>query len=693
MVAWGLWGALMVTAAGALVLAFVTRNSPHTVYGGQPLIQILNGMALATVAALVASRHPRNPVGWLFFVVALGNLTTNFASVYAIEGVEVAPGSLPAPQWVAWAGTWSWILQVVGLSYLALLFPNGRPPSRRWSWLVIVFAISELAFLAVWAANSWPAAAWRLDAHGEIDIPTPPTVALVLMGVNGLCMGAAAAGLITRLRRSRGDERQQLKWFVFAGSVVAILAVVLMFSYAFGLPDWEKDFLATATNVTPMLLGIAAAIAIFRYRLYDIDIVISRTVLFGVMAAFITGVYIAVVVGVGTFIGAGGRASVGLSIAATILVSLAFQPVAGRVQHFANRLVYGPRATPYEVMADFAERMSGAVLMTAALPEMAAAAAAGVGARAARVRVVLRDGTEEVHSWPPGADGETGSDNSTPGGDGVSLRLPVRHAGEEVGELAVTKAAGDPVTPAEESLLEDLAAQAGVVMENVRLARELEARLDQIERQAAELAASRTRIMAAADAERRSLGSRIDEGISLELRAMAADIRATQADLEAAPEAAATRLGQLGEQANRTLDELRDLARGIFPPLLVDQGLVPALRAHARKTGADLDLDGAVEERFPSEVEAALYFCILEALHGVARAGGEGTVRVQLASSQERVSFALESDGAAVALDEESALGMTDRVGALGGEFHRGGPGEALVSGWVPLEVAEPVPV
>ncbi len=248
-------------------------------------------------------------------------------------------------------------------------------------------------------------------------------------------MLASAVSLVMRLRRSTGVERQQLKWLTFAAALVAtvyLLAMIATLPYVIaGTDNQVPGWLNLLQNVAVFLfclIPIAIGIAVLKYRLYDIDVIISKTVVFGVLVGFITVVYVAIVVGLGTLLGDPGNPA--LSIAATALVALLFGPVRERVRRFANRLVYGKRATPYEVMAGFAHRVSGSLSVDQILPEMAEVAARGVGARGARVRVALPTGERTV-TWPADADPVGGSVRS----------LDVHYQGEVVGGIDVDKPA------------------------------------------------------------------------------------------------------------------------------------------------------------------------------------------------------------------------------------------------------------
>jgi signal transduction histidine kinase len=296
---------------------------------------------------------------------------------------------------------------------------------------------------------------------------------------------------------------------------------------------------------------------------------------------------------------------------------------------------------------------------------MAEAAARGVGAQAARVTLLL-PGTEDRSTvWPPDA------------ADGPFSRLlPVSYRGEPVGAIAVRESPGQTITPGEIRLLADLAAQAGLVLHNVRLTAELQARLADISAQAVELRRSRHRIVAAQETERRRLGGEIRNGAQRGLESTFEGLDEVERLLNEGGDAAAARLDDLTAETQHTLDGLRELARGIFPPLLADKGIVAALQAHARKTAVTTSIDVPAElagVRFDPGVEAAVYFCCIEALRTVG-----GPAAVHLSASDGVLSFAIEG---AAALDGRLE-GLRDRVEALGGSLKEDSPGR--VHGRVP---------
>ncbi|MGH2671622.1 MAG: ATP-binding protein [Actinomycetota bacterium] len=423
-------------------------------------------------------------------------------------------------------------------------------------------------------------------------------------------------------------------------------------------------------------------------RPFDIDVVVNRTVVYGSLAAFITIVYLAIVVGAGSILGTGDEPNVGLQVAATAVVAVAFQPVRQRVQRLANRLVFGERATPYEVMTDFAERISGTLSLEDALPQMADAAARGVGATSATIRLFLPDGSERTVTSPP--DAQT---------DGDTRSVDVVHGGERVGSLSVTKRAGETITPAEEGLLSDVAAQAGLALRNVRLTLELEERVRQIELQAEQLRRSRQRLVTARDVQRRRLERDVREGAQRQLERIGGHLRDARALLEESGERAVELLEQIETETALALDRLRDLARGIFPPLLADEGIAPALEAHMRKLGVPGELSERLNSaRFDPDVEAAVYFCCIQALQNAVRHAPGSRVEVTMARRDDDLVFSIRDNGGGFDPGRvQRGMGfeiMHDRMEALGGTLEVvSSPGSGTtVTGRVPARVAEAVP-
>jgi signal transduction histidine kinase len=457
---------------------------------------------------------------------------------------------------------------------------------------------------------------------------------------------------------------------VLAAVALVIISLVLAFVSAYsggpssGPQAWGLSLYGVATLTVPA----AVAVAIFKYRLYDIDVFISRALVYGALAAFISAVYVGIVVGIGTLADSGGQPNLLLSIVATAIVAVAFQPSRERLQRVANRMVYGKRATPYEVLSQFSAQVAESYAADEVLPRMARVLADGTGAE--RADVWLRSGTmlRQAASWPAdsadGAEPARVVDDALPAMPGTDRAVEVRHQGELLGALTVTKRRGESLTPVEENLLQDLAAQAGLVLKNVGLTAELLQRLQ-------ELRASRQRLVAAQDEERRRLERNLHDGAQQNLVALKVKLGLAEALAEKDPARAREVVAQLKGDVDDALETLRDLARGIYPPLLADKGLGAALESQARKATLPVTVEAEGIGRYPQETEAAVYFCCLEALQNVQKYAQATSATVRILASVDELTVMVDDDGRG--FDTKSTRrgsglqNMEDRLDALGG--------------------------
>jgi signal transduction histidine kinase len=650
----GLTVAALTVSAGFGVAAHAWRDA----FAFAPVL-----LAFAGVGAFVASHRPGNAIGWLFLAEGLWGALGVAGLAYA--GYAVRSGAPPAAaSWAAWVGV-STVEAYFPFFLALLLFPDGRLPSRRWRpavWLIlaanglllVLTATSDVAFAQ---AAPGVAAPVRLIPH-RIAGPWLDNLEVVMLFLFIL----SAAGCAVRYRRSGGVVRQQIKWFAYAGIIAAFGFVILAFT--------TNDPVIAFIVLFPFI-PVAAGIAIMKYRLYDIDVVISKTIVYGCLAAFITAVYVLVVVGIGALgsgsLHAGSRPNLALSILATAVVAVAFQPVRERVQHLANRLVFGNRATPYEALSEFAGRMGGTYAAEDALPRMARVLAEGTGAD--RAVVWLKDGAELAAGacWPtdgepPGLVGFAGGRApAITGADRVAL---VYYQGEALGALSVAKRPGENLTPVESKLMSDLAAQAGLLLHNIGLTGQLRARL-------ADLQASRLRIVAAADDQRRRIERDIHDGAQQQLLAIASTLALAESVAGQDEQRERALVAQLKAETSGALETLRDLARGIHPPLLADQGLAAAIRAQAGKAPGPVEVSTNDLGRYPAEIETAVYFCCVEALHNAARHAPGSAVRISLADPGHGPEFEVTDNGPGfdpAAPPAGSGLrNMSDRLAALGG--------------------------
>ena len=400
---------------------------------------------------------------------------------------------------------------------------------------------------------------------------------------------------------------------------------------------------------------------------------VNRAVLYLILAGFIGAVYAAVVLGLGAAFNAR-TPNTALSVIATSVAALAFGRVRRRAQRLANRLTYGERTTPEEMLARFADEVAASYAPEDALPRMARMVAEGTGATRAEVWVAVEDALLLTAEWPGMARRGRGrvplGGSSLPSFSGADRAVPVQHRDELLGAITIAKRGGETVTATEEKLLADLASQAGLVLRNVRLTADLAARLSEIETTAAELRASRQRIVATQDAERRRIERDIHDGAQQHLVALAVKLRMARVTAERDPAKTGTTLAEVRGVIDLALDNLRDLARGIYPPVLAERGVGAALRAQAKRAGLKASVDCKAADRFDPAVETAIYFCCLEAMQNAAKHGAT-RVSIRVDADGDQVSFAVKDDGPGFdpsAVVRGSGLqNMEDRLAALGG--------------------------
>ncbi len=620
----------------------------------------LVAVASVSVGTLILVRS-RNRIGWLFDVAAAAGLLLAVCEAYLFRHATTSPG-LPGAGYAAIIDKIAVYPGLMALALILLWFPDGRPPSPRWTpvtWLIV----GATTLVSIGAALT----PGTTDANHAAGIPNPlgvssmANLALILSRVGGLGLFvgfiACVVSLVVRFRRSSGDERQQLRWLSVVGAVALIGFVLAGFQDRTGAPVWVG-----AVGWDVMLLcfvvGIPAAvtIAILKYHLYDIDLVIRKAVVFGLLAVFITGVYAAIVGLVSATFERQG------SFIAAAALAILFAPARDRARKIADRLVYGKRATPYEVLAEFSDRVGEAYAAEDVLNRMAQVLMEGTGAVGARVLLNVGGDQRAV---------------AAVGEEGDETEVQVTHQGDDLGALAVSMPPSDPMNPTRLRLVEDLAAQAGLVLRNVRLIEELKA--------------SRQRLVAAQDEERRKLERNLHDGAQQQLVALAVKQRLLGHLIGRDDDKAKAMVGQLAGDTNDALENLRDLARGIYPPLLADRGLVAALEAQARKAAVPTAVDGNGIGRFGQDVEAAVYFSCLEALQNVAKYAGASRATIALSNGNGALRFTVSDDGTGFDTSRTSygtgLQGIADRLAALSGDLQiRSAPGEGTsVTGIVPI--------
>jgi signal transduction histidine kinase len=717
-VAWSLCAACVALSALALifdlmtpdVMFFYPEERPAPVVGY--VMKILTP-AYSIVGALIASRLPRNPIGWLF--CGLGFLTAGLlcAQAYADYALLVS-FELPFGEVMAWSFN---VLAGAPRTFVAtflllLLFPSGRLPSRAWSvvvWVAVLGTVAGIFGDALYPGSLLGTHHYVVNPFGVVGVVGPGfttydlfTVARVagkslLLG----CTLAAILSLFLRLHHARTTERQQLKWFLYAAVPASLSGIVLMLqlivldfsSFYFGntkeVMSWGIFAAARYVEVASFLmLPVFTFIAILRYQLYDIDLVINRTLVYGALTACVVAIYVLAVGGLGVLFQA--RGNFAISLLATGVVAILFQPLRSRLQRGVNRLMYGERDDPYAVISRLGRRLEATLAPDAVLPTIVETIAQAL--KLPYAAILLKEG----------AGLRTAAEYGSLRGEPKSL--PLVYQGEEIGRLVLApRTPGEEFSAADLHLLEDLARHAEVAAHAVRLT--------------ADLQRSRERLVTTREEERRRLRRDLHDGLGPTLASLALKLDAARKLVRRTPDDAEELLSRLKDQTQDTVSDVRRLVYGLRPPALDDLGLVAALRQQAEGHGFLVDgLPGAAREAgtgtaepvaftveapeglatLPAAVEVAAYRIIQEALTNVARHAQARTCRVHLSVDGDEGVLELEviDDGVGIAARRSAGVGllsMRERAEELGGtcEVEPAPAGGTRVLARLPLPASE----
>jgi signal transduction histidine kinase len=673
-----IFGFIAVLLAISVAFVLLARSAEETSTWGSSgaLGQILFILVMASfpaVGVVLASRQPGNAIGWILLGIGLVWAVDGVFTGYYTYALKVRPGSLPGAALVLALDQWLWV-PALGLAgtFLILLFPDGHMPSPRWRPLAWVTggALAVASLVIVFAPGP-------LTDAGYPNIDNPLGIAPLggLLDVLQLtillipvCMVGCAAALIGRFRRSSGIERLQLKWLAFAAAIVAaVYLVVLPLSLIVATgPASQPTWLTVLQDVALfsfVLIPAACAVAMLRYHLYDFDVVVKKTVQYGLLVAVFSALAgLAVLVIPTAVVGVGSGSDFLPILVAAAVISALFLPARRFARRLADRVVYGGRATPYEVLSEFSERLSDSYAAEDVLPRMAELLRRATGADTARVWLALGSKLRAAAASPPEAgvgDAEALPTEGLPDLPDGEEAFPVRHRGDLLGALSVRMPANDPMDPSKARLIQDLAAQAGLVLRNARLIEDLRE--------------SRRRIVAAQDARAKGLERNIHDGAQQQLVALNVQLGLARTLAARDPDATVRLLGDLQVRSEEALADLRDLARGIYPPLLADKGLPAALEAQARRSAVPVEVRSDGVGRFSQETESAVYFSVLEALQNVAKYAGATRATVTLSNGSGSLDFEVADDGVGFDTGATSygtgLQGMADRLAAIGGSL------------------------
>jgi signal transduction histidine kinase len=544
--------------------------------------------------------------------------------------------------------------------------------------------------------------------------PALPLWPVVLAGALAVAVGMPPSH--RRFLTTHGTERQRMEWIGLAVVVVAEAAlVVTALRVLVGWPRQVPEVVGAVSVVVPLALAAGAS-----PRLVSrVDRLLAHTVSLAGLSGLVVAVYLLVVLGLGQVPSERERALLLLSMAAAAVCALLYHPARERLTQAANRLVYGERSAPDEALRSFGTRLSRAIPLDELLLQLAESLHKTMALQAAevwtggegllqRAASVPDRGAARLAVGPAEAPVVARAGVSGPawltvwlpslldGRKDAAIRVaPVAHSGSLLGLVVVARRPDESFSEEEERVLAELVRQVGLALHNVRLDSALQASLDELRHKAEELQASRARIVAAADAERRRIERNLHDGAQQRLVALAVKLGLARRFVGTDLQQTRSMLDELREELKDAVEELRSLAHGIYPPLLMDQGLAAALGSAAQRATIPTRVETGTLGRYPSEVEAAAYFCCLEALQNAMKHAGPGaTAVVRVWEEAGALRFAVVDDGAGFDAAAKGTgagfVNMGDRLGAIGGSLQvESSPGGGTsVLGILPVESA-----
>jgi signal transduction histidine kinase len=608
-------------------------------------VEVVYTLGFWAVGALIFWRKSDN---WVALFVSIMLVTFGATNLIDLASETNSSG---------WLGTVVLFFGYISFFVAFYLFPDGRFVPHWTRWLVIVW---------VWFIGS----SFVLSENSPLSPLALPSVFVVTLAV-GLLGTMVLAQIYRYLRVSGPIERQQTKWVVF-GLTTAIAGFILInlpariFPEKLLQPGVSNVLYAlvglTVTNISLFLIPLSIGFAILNYRLWDIDIIVNRTLVYGTLTASVVGLYVLVVGGFGTLFHT--KDDLAGSLVAAGVVAVLFAPLRDRLQRGVNRLMYGERDDPYAVLSRLGRRLE-----TTLAPEAALESVAEAVSQALKVPYIAIE---------LGQDGDLRrvSEHGAPIGETVDL--PLVHQREEIGRMLVSpRAPGEKFSPEDTRLLEDLARQAGAAAHEARLS--------------VELRRSRERLVNAREEERRRLRRDLHDGLGPTLGGLTLGLDAARSTLPPGASTTEKLLADLKAQTQEAVSDIRRLAHGLRPPALDDLGLVPAIRQQAAKHGyLSSDLPASTEEMhlkkgptfsveapedlppLPAAAEVACYRITQEAITNVSRHAKANSCRISLAVDEAWDMLVVEvtDDGVGMPEGRRAGVGMTsmrERAEELGG--------------------------
>jgi len=652
-------------------------------------------------------------------ISALAAVTAGLIVAWALCGALTARAAERTPQWELAAGAIAASV-AAGAGRLAGRYTGQASGQHHLATGVSVVAAAVMVAISVHLLLALPDG--RLASTGRRVFAGTAYAAALVAGLAlaaagrqvpswlGVLVWSLALLLALPAARLRYDaaaarDRERLQWAAM-GTVLAC-ALALSVTVLYLLVGWPAPVTPVAAGAMVLIPAGMAAGDVPRLGPRGGRLLVQVLAVSG-FAATVAVIYLVVVLGLGRPPSdSSDRQLLAMSMVAAAVAAISFAPARERLTDWANRRVFGARQAPDEVLRTFGSRMTRAITMDELLLQLAESLRKTMALASAEVYTGTGDVLERIAAVPDtgprsiivgnrerpvvaraGVSGQAWTSVWLPalndGGPAAGpLRVaPVSHGGDLLGLIVVRRpAAADPFSAEDDRVLTELARQVGLAVHNARLDSALATTLDELRKQAEELRQSRSRIVASADAERRRVERDLHDGAQQHLVALAVNLRITRDILTDDPETAASMLDQLADEVKATIQELRDLAHGIYPPLLADSGLGEALRAAGRRSPLPVTVSADGIGRYPLEIESAVYFCCLEALQNAAKHAAGATVRVRLWEESGGLLFAVTDDGpgfdVALATRGHGYMNMADRLGAIGGTVRwESAPGE-----------------
>jgi two-component system NarL family sensor kinase len=610
------------------------------------------------VGGLVAVRHPGNPIGWMFCAIGLLSGINMFGAGYVLYDELVTPGGvLPGVEVARWLNNWIWLLgTILPITFPLLLFPDGRLLSPRWRPIAWIVGLGTAGYIFGVSVHPGSLEHLGITEMNAFAIPGAGPVLDVLLAVSGMALligiFGSVASVIIRYRRSSGIERAQVKWLAFAG-IMTIVGGVVSAALWFIFPESPilEELSIVITDLSIAGVVLATGIAILRYRLWDIDILINRTLLYGALTVAVIALYVLVVGALGTVLQS--RGSLVTSLLATGLVAVSFQPMRDRMQRGVNRMMFGERDEPYTVLDRLSERLEVVVASEQVLPTIVETVAQALKLPYAAITLKVADEYRVAAEYE-----RDGSDGDHP--EDIEV-LPLIYQTETVGQLILApRGRGETFSQGDRQLLETIARQAGIAAYNVRLAGDLQR--------------SRERLVTTREEERRRLRRDLHDGLGPVLASVSFKLDAARNLVGGEAEDAGQLISEVKAQIQTALADIRRIAYNLRPPALDELGLVGALQEHITSQNQAQTLQIVLEapDRLPAlsaAAEVAIYRIVMEALTNVQRHAEARHCLVRLAF-HDRLYLEVIDDGRGIATNMRAGVGLTsmrERAEEVGG--------------------------